>query len=364
MKKKIGKIIFIILFLFLTSMACSNKSLAMETNVTITKGESKQINTTEQYYIWTGYSVSDSSIVSIKYNTVYDGRGGVTGVNNLVVTALKEGTCTITCSGKFSARGYTAAASKAITIKVVKSQEEQQQEKVEEVEEKIEELDTYYTKDINEIKSGDYYEKSKYIKSILINDEKNGNFNLWNKFVKETTPEERKAWEAEISKHVRGEGVEASARDALGDQIRLDEGKITQEEFEEEIKGEQEQQKEYYLELKELKSQIIGERLPSEFKDILDNIDGYDKPDDLDSGTSNKIGAAANKVLTAIMNIGMVAAVLMIAILGIKYMLGSVEEKAEYKKDIIPYLIGACLLFGITTFVKIFMQFGQAISNL
>ena len=33
-------------------------------------------------------------------------------------------------------------------------------------------------------------------------------------------------------------------------------------------------------------------------------------------------------------------------ILGIKYMLGSVEEKASYKKSMMPYLIGSVLIFG------------------
>ena len=33
-------------------------------------------------------------------------------------------------------------------------------------------------------------------------------------------------------------------------------------------------------------------------------------------------------------------------VIGIKYMMGSAEEKAEYKKTMIPYLIGAVLLFA------------------
>lgn len=33
-------------------------------------------------------------------------------------------------------------------------------------------------------------------------------------------------------------------------------------------------------------------------------------------------------------------------ILGIKYMLGSTEQKATYKKSMLPYLVGAVLLFG------------------
>ena len=43
-------------------------------------------------------------------------------------------------------------------------------------------------------------------------------------------------------------------------------------------------------------------------------------------------------------------------VLGIKYMLGSVEEKADYKKAIIPYLIGMFLLVSVTTLPNLIYQ--------
>ena len=36
-----------------------------------------------------------------------------------------------------------------------------------------------------------------------------------------------------------------------------------------------------------------------------------------------------------------------------KYMAGGVEERAEYKKTMLPYVIGAILLFGITNILGI-----------
>lgn len=121
----------------------------------------------------------------------------------------------------------------------------------------------------------------------------------------------------------------------------------------------------YEMEIKVYDDSELNEsRDNTNFKDILDKIDSYDKPSDLDVATSNKIENATSKVLTVITNVGIVASIIIIAVLGIKYMLGSIEEKAEFKKDMIPYLIGACLLFGVTTFVKIFMQWGETISNL
>ena len=42
-----------------------------------------------------------------------------------------------------------------------------------------------------------------------------------------------------------------------------------------------------------------------------------------------------------------------IMLIGIKYMLGSVEEKAEYKKTMIPYIIGCIFIFSISTIVSV-----------
>lgn len=55
---------------------------------------------------------------------------------------------------------------------------------------------------------------------------------------------------------------------------------------------------------------------------------------------------AGNTVLGLIQTVGTFAAVAVLMILGIKYMLGSIEERASYKKSMLPYLIGAILLFG------------------
>ena len=63
-----------------------------------------------------------------------------------------------------------------------------------------------------------------------------------------------------------------------------------------------------------------------------------------------------NPIVGVISLIGMITSVLVLVILGIKYMIGSVEEKAEYKKSMIPYLIGAVMVFSISTFLTIIMN--------
>ena len=63
-------------------------------------------------------------------------------------------------------------------------------------------------------------------------------------------------------------------------------------------------------------------------------------------GTSeNKLKEKAGVILGFINLIGIAISVIVLALIGIKYMLGSLEEKAEYKKTMIPYLVGAVLIF-------------------
>lgn len=61
--------------------------------------------------------------------------------------------------------------------------------------------------------------------------------------------------------------------------------------------------------------------------------------------------AKANEIIGLVQMIGTITSVLALIIIGIKYMVGSVEEKAEYKKTMKPYLIGAVMVFSITNII-------------
>lgn len=92
---------------------------------------------------------------------------------------------------------------------------------------------------------------------------------------------------------------------------------------------------------------------------IEDNLDLFDPK-------SNQISEPdleekANTILGTINVVGIIVSVVTIVIIGIKYILGSVEEKAEYKQTMIIYLIGAILLFSITTIANILYNIGIAI---
>lgn len=55
-----------------------------------------------------------------------------------------------------------------------------------------------------------------------------------------------------------------------------------------------------------------------------------------------------NIILGILKVVGIMCSVGMLMVIGIKYMMGSVEEKAEYKKTIWVYILGAILVFGIS----------------
>ena len=75
------------------------------------------------------------------------------------------------------------------------------------------------------------------------------------------------------------------------------------------------------------------------------------------TSADNKIQDYGGKILSAVTTAGIVLSVIVLAVLGIKYMLGSSEEKAEYKKTLMPYLIGAALVFGASAIANIVYNF-------
>ena len=62
--------------------------------------------------------------------------------------------------------------------------------------------------------------------------------------------------------------------------------------------------------------------------------------------TNGKIGSMGKDIVATIRTVAMIAAIIVLMVLGIKYMMGSAEEKASYKKTMIPYIVGAVLVFG------------------
>lgn len=88
-------------------------------------------------------------------------------------------------------------------------------------------------------------------------------------------------------------------------------------------------------------------------------------PTDLKANTSatgtTEIKNFGGNIMGVINVVGVVVAVVVLMVIGIKYMMGSAEEKAEYKKTMIPYIVGAVLIFGATTIANVIFQFAQGV---
>ena len=77
------------------------------------------------------------------------------------------------------------------------------------------------------------------------------------------------------------------------------------------------------------------------------------RPNGIQAGDANLITSRANNIIGIIVAVGVIISAITLGVLGIKYMIGSVEERAEYKKSMIPYLIGAVLLLATSSIVGI-----------
>ena len=84
------------------------------------------------------------------------------------------------------------------------------------------------------------------------------------------------------------------------------------------------------------------------------------KPDyNTDTGGLQNVGQT---IISYISIAGIVISVIVLLILGIKYMIGSASEKAEYKKTMIPYLVGAVLIFGASAIAQVIVKMTTSIT--
>lgn len=86
--------------------------------------------------------------------------------------------------------------------------------------------------------------------------------------------------------------------------------------------------------------------------DPLTNPNAY-KPGSINVDDANVVISKAGVIFNVVSTVGIVVAVITIIIIGIKYMVGSIEEKAEYKKTMIPYLIGVFMIASISAIIKL-----------
>ena len=74
---------------------------------------------------------------------------------------------------------------------------------------------------------------------------------------------------------------------------------------------------------------------------------------------SDELSRRSNMLVTALQAIGTVVAVIMLSIIAIKYMISSVEERADYKQTMIPYVIGAGTLLIVSNLLGLIYSIMQ-----
>lgn len=77
---------------------------------------------------------------------------------------------------------------------------------------------------------------------------------------------------------------------------------------------------------------------------------GVDKAGDY-SGLQNM----ATRVISLIQVASVILAVILIAVFGFKFIMGSANEKADYQKSFIPLIVGLVVVFAATSIAKLIM---------
>ena len=87
-------------------------------------------------------------------------------------------------------------------------------------------------------------------------------------------------------------------------------------------------------------------------------IDGINKNTNFSSASEQASGLStmAGKVIGLIQVASVVLAVILIAVFGFKFIMGSANEKADYQKSFIPLIVGLVVVFAATSIAKLIMS--------
>ena len=88
-------------------------------------------------------------------------------------------------------------------------------------------------------------------------------------------------------------------------------------------------------------------------------VDQFDKKISTSGTGADEVKTKAGQIVGVIQVVGTITSFGMMIFIGIKYILGSANEKAEYKKTMIPYIVGAVLIFGFSNITQIIYKWVQ-----
>lgn len=76
-------------------------------------------------------------------------------------------------------------------------------------------------------------------------------------------------------------------------------------------------------------------------------------PDDLTESDVNSAFNLGRIIITGLTTVGIILSVMMMIVLGIRYMIGSTEQRAEYKKTLLPMFLGCIFICLSATIVAV-----------
>lgn len=102
----------------------------------------------------------------------------------------------------------------------------------------------------------------------------------------------------------------------------------------------------------------------SSLGDILSSAEGFVSEGAAQEGVQEKTDETHPFSITLtniLITIGTVLAVIYASVLGIKFMIGAAEEKAEVKESLIPFVIGCAIVYGGFAIWSIMVNIGRSL---
>lgn len=79
-----------------------------------------------------------------------------------------------------------------------------------------------------------------------------------------------------------------------------------------------------------------------------------------DSDTTTGLTGMAGRILGILQIASAIAAVILIAVFGFKFILGSAEEKSDYMKSFIPLIVGVVVVFAASSIASLIFNIAGA----
>lgn len=100
-------------------------------------------------------------------------------------------------------------------------------------------------------------------------------------------------------------------------------------------------------------------------KDIMQGAENFIKQgSELDSPISDEsLKGVSDIIYNVLLVSGIIIAIVIGIVLGIKFVTGSVEQKSKIKESLIPYIVGCVIIFGAFGIWKMVVNIGKDIEN-